>query len=114
MVRRRARIFWHWTRQPSFWALVALLFNAFLLGWVYQLNRDTHELSKENRATIVALRKQETKLTAAIEHQCATDAAHDVAVRQFLKTTRNLDTLAALIGLHFFLVDTSTCKDVSG
>ena len=108
-------------QQPSFWALIFLLFNAFMLGWVYQLNRDTNELAKENaaltranRATLVKLKRQDVTIRAALKHQCQTDAAHDIAVRQFIKTTKNLDTLEALLGLHFFLIDTKTCRDVTG
>lgn len=112
--RRVAGRFWRIVNQPSFWAIVALAFVAFLIGWVYQLNRDTHELAKENRTTVAALKVQEAKLTAALRHQCATDAAHDVAVRAFIRRTKDLDTLEALFGLHFLLIDVSTCREVSG
>lgn len=108
----------HWVLRlaalPSFWALVALVFVAFLLAWVYQLSRDTQELAKENRTTLVTLKKTQTQLKDAIIHQCKTDAAHDIAVREFIRKEKDRGALGALFGLHLLLTDTSTCKDVSG
>lgn len=96
------------------WATVFVLFSAFALGFMYHLNRDTARLAQENADTLVAMRKLDVRLTDAIEHQCKTDDAHDVAVRQFIRTTTDLQSLEALLGLHFMLVDKKTCKDVTG
>lgn len=101
-------------RSPSFWALVALLFVAILLGWVYQLNRDTQEIARENRQAVQQIASQGRILKAAVEHQCQTDAAHDIAVREYIRVTKDLDALAALVALHLLLVDVTTCREVTG
>lgn len=101
-------------RNPAIWACVFVVFVALQLAWLWQLNRDTQQLAQENRRTTIALRAQGQKLTEAIEHQCKTDLAHDIAVREFIRVTKDLDTLSALVGLHLLLVDVRTCKEVSG
>lgn len=101
-------------QQPSFWALVALVFVAFLLAWVYRLSIETNRLADENRQAVRTLKSTQDQLTAAIKHQCATDAAHDVAVREFIRKEKDLDVLAALLGLHYLLIDVSTCREVTG
>lgn len=114
MVRKRVHLVAHWARKPSVLAAVFVLFCAFVLGFMYHLNRDTAALAEENAQTLVAMRALDVRLTDAIEHQCKTDDAHDVAVRQFIRTAKDLNTLEALLGLHFLLIDKKTCKDVTG
>lgn len=108
-------------RRPSFWAVIACIGLMFAFAGLWDVNRETAALARQNAALVsqnartnARQEAQAKELRAAVEHQCKTDAAHDIAVREFIKVTKDLDALEALFGLHFFLIDTTTCREVSG
>lgn len=118
---------WLARRHLSFWALVALSGVIFVAAWTLSLNRSTdatarrtEDLAIANRKTIADLRQTNARLRRAVEYQCATNAALDLVVREFIAAgarrlaSHDLDRLSALQTLHLFLADTTACREVTG